>query len=101
VGNPFGLTLCLFGYALLLCRAGDVESAGVALAAASAHAARVGVRPAAPADIVAYEETAAVIESVLSPAARSAVALRGEALTLVGGLAWAESRLRVLLSNAD
>jgi predicted ATPase/DNA-binding SARP family transcriptional activator len=101
VGNPFGLTLCLFGFARLLFRAGDVESAGVVIAAASAHATRVGVRPAAPADIVAYEETAAGIERVLSPEARTAAAARGETLTLAGGLAWAESRLRVLLSNAD
>jgi predicted ATPase/DNA-binding SARP family transcriptional activator len=101
VGNPFGLTLCLFGFARLLFRAGDVESAGVVLAAASVHTARVGVRPAAPADIVAYEETAAGIERVLSPEARADVAARGRALTLAGGLAWAESRLRALLSSAD
>jgi predicted ATPase/DNA-binding SARP family transcriptional activator len=100
VGNPFGLTLCLFGFARLLFRAGDVESAGVVLAAASVHTARVGVRPAAPADIVAYEETAAGIERVLSPEARAAVAARGRTLTLAGGLAWAESRLRALLSSA-
>jgi predicted ATPase/DNA-binding SARP family transcriptional activator len=101
VGNPFGLTLCLFGFARLLFQAGDVESAGVVLAAASVHTARVGVRPAAPADIVAYEETAAGIERVLSPEARAAVADQGRTLTLAGGLAWAESRLRALLSNAN
>jgi predicted ATPase/DNA-binding SARP family transcriptional activator len=100
VGNPFGLTLCLFGFARLLFRADDVESAGVILAAASVHAARVGVRPAAPADIAAYEETAAGIERTLSSEAHAAAAARGAALSLAGALGWAEARLRELQAKA-
>ena len=100
-GNPFGLTLCLYGFARLLHRAGDREGAAVALARAAAHAARVGVRPAAPADVVACEETTAAIEAARPPAALAETGAPDDGWTLPRTLAWAADRLRPLLGPAE
>jgi predicted ATPase/DNA-binding SARP family transcriptional activator/tetratricopeptide (TPR) repeat protein len=98
-GNPFGLTLCLFGFARILHDGGDAESAAVALAAADAESARVGVLPAAAADIACCARTRAAIESALEAERLEVARERGARLDLAAGLKYAQETLDLLLRD--
>jgi predicted ATPase/DNA-binding SARP family transcriptional activator len=92
-GNPFGLTLCLFGFARLLHELGDSASGAIALAAAASYATRVGVMPAAPADLACCARTRSVVEGGLDEESFARAWNVGARMELAEGLAWAQEKL--------
>jgi predicted ATPase/DNA-binding SARP family transcriptional activator len=64
-GNPFGVVLCLFGFARLLHDLGQHDDAAIALATASWHAEQVAGGVSAPADAVCSAHTRSLIEASL------------------------------------
>jgi predicted ATPase/DNA-binding SARP family transcriptional activator len=96
-GNPFGLTLCLFGFARLLHESGDSEAAAVALTVAEEETVRVGILPAAAADVACCERTRARIKSALGPERLTWAREQGTSLDLAAALAYARRKLDALL----
>jgi predicted ATPase/DNA-binding SARP family transcriptional activator len=95
-GNPFGLTLCLFGFARLLHELDDSASGAVVLAAATS-AMRVGVMPAAPADLACCARTRAAIERGLDEESIDEAWGVGARMGLDQALDWAQEKLAAAL----
>lgn len=96
-GNPFGLTLCLFGFARLLHENGDSGTAAVAMAVAAEETARIGVFPAAAADVACCERTRAAVEGALDAETLARAREEGTRLELAEGIAWAQEKLGTAL----
>jgi predicted ATPase/DNA-binding SARP family transcriptional activator len=100
-GNPFGVVLCLFGFARLLHDIGEHDDAAVALATATWHAAQVAGGVSAPADTACVARTRTLIESLLGADRLARAQHEGAGVALLAGIEQARSRIEQAQSRIE
>lgn len=100
VGNPFGLPLCLMGYAGILAALDDPREAAVAMGNARWHMHSMGVGVAATADAASCRRIEALVADALEPGALEGRLQEGRGTELAAGIERAEGRIAELLGRS-